>query len=77
MKPLPRHIQQLLLSEGETGMGYQVGDVTLRNGEVIKDVVFIQSGLIASVGGSEEIPFEPEEIASVHLTHNKAAVRKK
>ena len=52
-------------------MGYQVVSVTLRDGRTIEDVVIIQSTVVAEVRGEADIPFEPDDIVGIELTHRK------
>ena len=76
MKTLPKVWCDFLKSKGETGMGYQVVAVTLHDGRKIEDVAIIESHIIGEVRGFEDIPFEPEDIAEVELTHRRWQFRK-
>ncbi|MFY9327578.1 MAG: hypothetical protein WAO76_06095 [Georgfuchsia sp.] len=38
---LPERWQKYLSNSGETGMGYQTGNITLKDGSVFTDVAFI------------------------------------
>ena len=71
LKTLPENWSEYLVSKPETGMGYQVVAVTLKDGRRIEDVAVVQSSLIAEVRGYAEVPFEPNDIASLELTHRK------
>lgn len=71
MKTLPKAWSDYLHAKGETGMGYQVVAVTLRDGRRIDDVAIIESHIIGEVRGHEDIPFEPEDIVGVELTHRR------
>ena len=69
---LPQEWRDFLLAAGETGVGYQTGDVTLKDGTVFRDVGFG----IAYLGGirgrkTGDIPFSAEDIAKIEITHNK------
>ena len=57
-------------------MGYQVVAVTLRDGRRIEDVAVIQSSIIGEVRGHADIPFEPDDIADVELTHSRWEFRR-
>jgi hypothetical protein len=71
LKTLPKIWSEYLVSKPETGMGYQVVAVTLKDGKRIEDVAIVQSSLIAEVRGCDGVPFEPNDIASLELTHRK------
>lgn len=71
MLTLPPIWQNYLAKQAETGMGYQVVAVTLRDGRRFDDVAIIQSSQIGEVRGHPDVPFEPDEIANVELTHRK------
>ncbi len=71
MKSLPPRWSSYLMTQPETGMGYQVVSVTLSDGRRINDVAIIESHLIGEVRGDAEIPFEPEDIVAVELTHRR------
>ena len=59
-----------LLSEmPETGMGYQVVTITLKDGRMFKQVV-IAEGLI-KIRGRADIPFTEDDIADITVTHDK------
>jgi hypothetical protein len=57
----------------ESGMGYWVVDVRTKKKEVFKRVV-IDSGYIVSVDGVRAVPFDPEEIESFEVTHDRSAI---
>jgi hypothetical protein len=52
-------------------MDYQVVDVTLRDGRVIRDVAIIGSSLVGEVRGHADIPFDPADITQIEVTHKK------
>ena len=60
----------VLLAQRETGMGYQVASVVLKDGSR-HDQVLIESGLITKVRGRLDIPFAEEDIAEIIVTHDK------
>lgn len=70
---VPKHFALLLRSLPESGMGYWVVNVRTQKKEVFKRVV-IDSGFIVSADRSPEIPFDPEEISSFEVTHDRSAV---
>jgi hypothetical protein len=68
MKMLPEKWSTQLASMGETGMGYQVISVTLRDGRKIDDVAVVDAQIIGEVRGYDDIPFDPAEIVAFELT---------
>jgi hypothetical protein len=68
---LPEHWSKFLLKQPETGMTYQIVDVTLRDGRTVRDVAIIQSELVGGVRGHAEIPFDPADIVDIKVTQNK------
>lgn len=68
---LPDWAIKELESQPETGMQYQTGDVVLKDGSVIVDVVFVGSKYISEVRGREYIPFDPKDIKEIRLTHKR------
>ena len=60
-----------MVKKPETGMGYQVVSVTLRDGREIEDVAIIQSSIIGEVRGHQDVPFESDDITNLELTHRK------
>jgi hypothetical protein len=71
LKTLPKIWSEYLVSKPETGMGYQVVAVTLKDGKKIEDVAIVECSIIGEVRGFEGVPFEPSDITSVELTHRK------
>jgi hypothetical protein len=71
MQQLPQNWASFLAHQPETGMGYQVVAVTLRDGRRIEDVAIVGSLTIAEVRGYESIPFAPADILAVEVTHRK------
>jgi hypothetical protein len=59
-----------LLAQPETGMGYQVVSIVLKNGTRY-DQVAIESGFITKIRGRSDIPFEDKDIAEIIVTHDK------
>ena len=56
-----------LARQPETGMGYQIATVLLRDGRRFKDVL-IQEGLITRVKNLNTIPFTESEIIDITVT---------
>lgn len=54
----------------ETGMGYHVVNVELKDGRKFEQVIIIE-GLISEIRGLKEIPFTEDQIDKINLTHNK------
>ena len=52
-------------------MDYQIVAVTLRDGRVIEDVAIIGASLIGEVRGHDSVPFSPDEIIDIKVTHRK------
>ena len=63
----------MLVALPESGMGYWVVNVHTKKKEVFKRVV-IDSGYIVSVDGVRKVPFDPEEIESFEVTHDRTAI---
>jgi hypothetical protein len=57
----------VLARQPETGMGYQIGTVVLRDGPRFNDVL-IQQGLITRIKGLTVIPFSESEIIDIIVT---------
>ena len=68
---LPEHWSKFLLNQPEIGMSYQIVDVRLRDGRIVRDVAIIQSELVGEVRGHAEILFDPADIVDIKVTHNK------
>lgn len=66
--PIPCGCAEHLQSTKETGIGYQIVSVELKDGRVFEQVV-ISEGCVIEVRGHKEIPFTPDDVASVHLNH--------
>jgi hypothetical protein len=57
-----------LVSQPETGMGYQVATVTLKDGRRFPNLV---GGCITKIGDNPEIPFIESDIESIIIDHGK------
>jgi len=67
---LPEHWSKYLVSQLESGMGYQIARVTLDTGEVFDDVVILNSTKIAKVRGRIGVPFDLKAISTIEVTQN-------
>ncbi len=59
-----------LAAAPETGMGYHIVTVILRNGRR-HDRVVVESGVISRIDGEVSIPFREEDIADLIVTHDR------
>ena len=67
---LPDRWLQYLLTMPETGMGYQIVDIELRDGRVFKQAI-VDSGYLTRIRGVDPIPFNESDISDVRVTHEK------
>ncbi len=68
--PIPREHADSLRRQCDTGMGYQVVSVTLKNGKHFDQVV-TSEGCVIQVRGHKDVPFLPDDVASVSLNHKR------
>ena len=54
----------------ETGMGYTVVTVRLKDGRIFEQAV-IDSGCLSRIRGRADIPFGESDIAQIKATHDK------
>jgi hypothetical protein len=66
--PIPPDCADHLRRHGETGPGYQVVSVTLKNGTCFDQVV-ASEGCVIHVRGHKDVPFAPDDVASVSVNH--------
>ncbi|HEU5363885.1 MAG TPA: hypothetical protein VFU62_00045 [Hanamia sp.] len=59
-----------LLSQGETGMDYQIASILLKDGKKFDQAVIID-GCIAKIRYIDVIPFKEEDIKDIVVTHDK------
>ncbi len=71
-KIVPDKIKDYLVSQPETGMGYQVVTVYINNGKKFEKVLVTNASEIESVDGNPDIPFNAFDIVKVELTHQKS-----
>ena len=57
-----------LISQPESGMGYQIVTVLLRDGRRFEKVAIV-GGTIASVDGYSDVPFDESDIEKILVTH--------
>lgn len=69
--PIPAEWLDYLLRQPESGMGYQIVSVRLKDGRHFKQVI-AQNGYFTQVRGYDELPFtQLDEIASVFVNHKR------
>ena len=68
--PVPSESADLLKREKETGIGYQVVSVKLKDGRCYEQAV-ASEGCIIQVRGYENVPFAPNELESVRVNHKR------
>jgi hypothetical protein len=68
--PVPSACADSLKRNKETGIGYQVVSVELKDGRYFDQVV-CSEGCIIQVRGNAEIPFSPDEVAIVRVNHKR------
>lgn len=66
--PIPEECLDQLRQEHETGIGYQVVSVELKDGRRFDQVVASECCII-EVRGYKEIPFAPDDVATVIVNH--------
>ena len=59
------------MSKPETGMDYQIVAITLKDGRKIEDIAIIGHSIIGEIRGHDDVPFDPNEIVSIEVTHRK------
>ncbi len=59
-----------LISKPETGMGYQIVSVILKDGKRFDQIVVVE-GQITQIRGIKDIPFTEDQIDQIILTHDK------
>ena len=61
---------EVLSSQPETGMGYQVATVRTKDGRSFAKVVIV-GGIVSSFQGNPDIPFSEDDIDAITVTHEK------
>jgi hypothetical protein len=59
-----------LVAQGETGMGYQIASVILKDGRRFDRVVIV-GGIVGQIKDIEGIPFSEDQIDQIIVTHDK------
>ena len=72
--PIPPKFLDDLHQAEETGVGYQVVAVRLRDGRWFNQVA-VSEGHIVEVRGHRDIPFTPEDIDCLVVNHKKWSFR--
>jgi len=70
MLPLSGKWASKLAAEPETGMGYQIASILLKDGKRFDQVVIV-GGNITQIRGVEGIPFSEDQIEQIIVTHDK------
>ena len=70
MLRLSKKWMDFLLTQPETGMGYQVVSVLLHDGRRFDRVPIVDSA-IRRIKGREDIPFTEADIKEIIVTHDK------
>ena len=66
--PIPTEILNQIAQNKETGIGYVVVSVKLKDMRSF-DQVAISAGCVIEVRGFKKVPFKGEDIASMQVTH--------
>ncbi|HXY23613.1 MAG TPA: hypothetical protein VEI73_03130 [Candidatus Acidoferrum sp.] len=66
--PVPRESVNHLKQNKETGFGYQVVSVQLKDGRYFDQAV-ASEGCIIAVRGCKDVPFAPDEVERVTVNH--------
>jgi hypothetical protein len=67
---IPAGLVDPLKRDAETGIGYHIVSLELKDGRSF-DQVSASEGCIIEVRGYKEIPFASDDIASVRVTHKR------
>ena len=59
-----------LISKPETGMGYQIVSIVLKDGRKFNQVAIVE-GIVAEIRGLKDIPFNEDDISQIIVTHEK------
>ena len=70
LHPVPRECLADLQRGAETGIGYHVVCVELKDGRSFEQAV-VSEGCIIEVRGYAEIPFSADEVACVRVNHKR------
>lgn len=67
---IPNGWADYLRRQEPTGLGYQVVSVKLKDGRTFGQVI-VSEGCVIQVRGHREVPFQPDEVASVQVNHRR------
>lgn len=67
---IPSDLAASLRSQPETGMGYWVVRVKLRDGREYPRVAIVE-GQVVEVFGHDDIPFDPADVVELSVTHDR------
>jgi hypothetical protein len=70
MIPLNDKWGPMLVAQGETGMGYQVASIVLKDGRRFDRVVIV-GRYITQIKDIDGIPFSEDQIDQIIVTHDK------
>ncbi|MGH2644691.1 MAG: hypothetical protein ACRDE2_12130 [Chitinophagaceae bacterium] len=70
MLKLSNKWSKILISQLETGMGYQVASIILKDGKRYDQAVIV-GGVITKIHNMASIPFKEEDIKEILVTHEK------
>jgi hypothetical protein len=70
IKYIPTNFVEQLKQAEQTGMGYQVVSVILKDGRAFEQVA-ASEGCFIAVRGHQDIPFSSEEVISVKVNHKR------
>jgi hypothetical protein len=70
MIALSQKLAEKLHAQPETGMGYQVITVFLKDGRRFDQVAVVE-GFITEIRGRKDVPFAESDIADIIVTHDK------
>ena len=68
--PVPQDCLAHLKQAPETGVGYQIVSVELKDGRCFDQAV-VSEGCIIEIRGYDEIPFSPDDVLSVSVNHKR------
>jgi hypothetical protein len=70
IKCVPQNFVEQLKQTEQTGLGYQVVSVTLKDGRTFEQVA-ASEGCFIAVRGHQDIPFSSEDVISVKVNHKR------
>jgi hypothetical protein len=70
LHPVPIAFVDYLKNSEDTGFGYKVVSVELKDGRRFNQVV-VSECCIIEVRGHDEVPFLPQEVASIKVNHRQ------